>query len=346
MVPRSTLLLVLGLLCGVERLARGAPAQPDSTRQLPERDRIRLAEAFRLADAVQDRVWPEWSSSPFPVLLVTPETEFLVRHPAPSADFAAGPYDSLLGSRVYWRRRVFPPTFQATFPAVGGISTIVIGEAENARPKENSTRWILTLMHEHFHQWQESRPGYQAAVNRLRLAHGDSTGMWMLDFPFPYTDFTIARSFDELCRLRPRALLARGTAHFSAAYDSYDAARRSFWGLVFGDDARYLAFQLWKEGVARYTEYAVARAAAAWYAASPRYRSLEDFTPFDVEAQNVLRQILDELSSMKLAKAKRISVYPAGASDALLLDERRPNWKAAYIREGFSLEPLFPRGGR
>src|SRR5437867_13122263 len=96
--------------------ANGADALADSTPRLPEVDRIRLAEAFRVAEAVQDRVWPQWSSAPFAVLLVTPEVEFLVRHPAPDPGFLAGPYDSLLGSRVYWRRRVFPTSLQATFP--------------------------------------------------------------------------------------------------------------------------------------------------------------------------------------------------------------------------------------
>ena len=74
-----------------------------------EPDRIRLAEAFRLADAIGNEVWPGWSSAPFAVLLVTPEQEFLIRHPAPSPDFVAGDDDSLLGSRVYARPRVLSP---------------------------------------------------------------------------------------------------------------------------------------------------------------------------------------------------------------------------------------------
>ena len=262
-------------------------ARAESTPSIPERDRVRLAEAFRLADAVQDSVWPQWSSAPFALLLVTPDMEFLVRHPAPSQDFSACGYDSLLRSSVYWRKRVFPVTFQATFPAVGGISTIVIGQAESARPAQNSTRWLLTVMHEHFHQWQESRSGYGDDIGALALARGDSTGMWMLNFPFPYSDSLIARAFDELCRLRVAALRARGTTGFGGALRAFEAARRGFSRMLAPDDARYLALQLWKEGVARYTEYGVARVAAARYHPSARYANLDDYSSFDAESRNV-----------------------------------------------------------
>ncbi len=37
-----------------------------------------------------------------------------------------------------------------------------------------------------FHQWQYSRPDYYPRVEALGLDGGDSTGRWMLDYPFPY----------------------------------------------------------------------------------------------------------------------------------------------------------------
>ena len=67
-------------------------------------DRIRLAEAFSLADSVGNRVWNNWKAAPFAVLLVTADHEFLMRHPAPSADFSPLGYDSLLKSQVYYRK--------------------------------------------------------------------------------------------------------------------------------------------------------------------------------------------------------------------------------------------------
>ncbi len=91
--------------------------------QLPRLDRVRLAEAFRLADEVCEDVWPGWGRTPFGVLLVTDSIEFLVGHSRPSADFARQGYDSLMKQEVWTRPRQFLPTLLATFPAVSGIPT-------------------------------------------------------------------------------------------------------------------------------------------------------------------------------------------------------------------------------
>lgn len=40
---------------------------------VPEVDRIRLAEAFRLGDRLGNRVWKAWNQVPFAVVLVTQE---------------------------------------------------------------------------------------------------------------------------------------------------------------------------------------------------------------------------------------------------------------------------------
>jgi hypothetical protein len=146
-------------------LAQGKPAIPDI-------DRIRLAEAFSIGETLGNRVWKDWDKSPFAVMLVTPENEFLIRHPQPSKDFTLAGYDPLLKSNVYFRKRTQQINFLATFPAVGGVSTIVIGQAENTS-KKTSTPWVVTLLHEHFHQLQSSQPTYYAEVDKLNLSRGD-----------------------------------------------------------------------------------------------------------------------------------------------------------------------------
>src|SRR5262245_39886398 len=92
---------------------------------IAEVDRVRIAEAFRLADAVGNKLWPEWDKAPFAVLLVTADHEFLIRHQKPSADFTLLGEDAMLKSKVWWRKRQFGTELLATFPAVGGVSTIV-----------------------------------------------------------------------------------------------------------------------------------------------------------------------------------------------------------------------------
>jgi len=138
---RMNMLSLLALLaCAPALPAQDAPALPDI-------DRVRIAEAFRLADAVQDKIWPAWSTAPFAVLLVTPKYEFLMRHPNPSSDFTLLGYDSVLKEKVWYRERQYSISFLATFPAVSGLPTIVIGEAEYTTSK-TSTPWVVTLLHD------------------------------------------------------------------------------------------------------------------------------------------------------------------------------------------------------
>jgi hypothetical protein len=91
---------------------------------------VRIAEAFRLADALGNGVWPAWDKAPFAVLVVTPEHEFLSRHPRPSDDFTLFGDRALMKHQVWFPRRQTPSNLEATFPAVGGVSTIVMGQPE------------------------------------------------------------------------------------------------------------------------------------------------------------------------------------------------------------------------
>jgi len=306
-------------------------ASAAQTTQLPTADRIRLVEVRRLANAIQDSVWPGWDAAPFAVLLVTDSTEFLVWHTRPSADFQTLGYDSLLGSDVLARPRTHSPTFLATFPAVGGIPTIVAGQP--AKTGKNSTTWVLTLLHEHFHQLQMSRPGYFAAVDGLQLSHGDQTGMWMLNYPFPYDSGPVQRRFVALAQ----ALL--GAVFADSGTPVYAAARRDVRDGLAADDARYLDFQLWQEGVARYVEYASARRAARGYTPGAAFAALPEFVPYADAARALREQLQRELRTLDLGANKRGSFYPIGAARALMLDRTAPGWKEGYFARLFTLDP-------
>src|SRR5579871_5725130 len=180
----------IAAICAAQLGAQAAPRISDT-------DGTRIREAYRLASQVGDRIWPAWHEAPFALILVTPDFEYLVHHANPSADFARSGTDTLLGGAVYYRKRVFGTGMQATFPAVNGINTIVIGQAENTSDK-NSTRWVLTTLHEHFHQLVYSQPGYYADAAKLGLAHGDETGMWMLNYPFPYDSARVQQKFTAM----------------------------------------------------------------------------------------------------------------------------------------------------
>ncbi|HYC32055.1 MAG TPA: hypothetical protein VEB59_07165 [Gemmatimonadales bacterium] len=302
-----------------------APAQAPPV--LPAEDRIRIAEARRLFDRLGTTVWPGWSGTALEVLLVGDSAEFLVGRRSRGEDFTPLGPDSLLGAEVWTRPRHFPPTLLATFP-VGGISTVVVGSAE--RTGKRPAAWVLTLLHEQFHRWQYSLPDYYEAVGRLELAGGDTTGRWMLDYPFPYDSPPVQMAMRELGTALARALRAEPAG---PAVRDVIARRDVLRARLSAADERYLEFQLWQEGVARFIEYAVARAAAE---AGMRFGG----ESYRLAADSGLGTLRRELEELDLGRQRRVALYPVGAAMALLLDETRPGWKGAYRERPLRLSDL------
>ena len=326
-MSRSSILASVLVLLTVTVTPKAAYAQRGP--RMPVQDRLRIAEARRLFDRIGDQVWPGWGRTALEVLLVGDSAEFLVGRRSRGREFSPLGTEPTLGTEVWIRPRRFPPTLLATFP-VGGIPTIVVGSAE--RTGKSPTAWVLTLLHEQFHRWQYSRPDYYDEVARLGLARGDTTGGWMLDYPFPYDSAPVQAAMKEL-----GAALARALGPDAGAGGVGDVlARRD--GLRAGlsaEDERYLEFQLWQEGVARYIEYATARAAgeADLRAAGASYRQVAD---------SALGALQRELERLDLGRQRRVALYPVGAAVALLLDRSRPDWKDAYARRPFRLSDLLP----
>lgn len=306
-----------------------------SAQELSEVNRVRIAEFYRLSAQTQEEIWPGWSKSPAPLLLVTPATEFLTRHPAPPKDFVK------ISEGNYARPRQFSKNLLATFPAFGPPSVIVIGEPENTEAK-TSTPWLMVLMHERFHQLQNGQPGYFDKVNALDLSRGDTSGMWMLNYDFPYEKPEVASGF---IRLRDRLLAAiaeRDERRFKKLAKEYARARRQWFASVSEDEGKYFEFQLWQEGVARYIQIRSAEAAGR-FPASDSFKALPDYEPFTAVAARARKETLDELKQVDLVKWKRISIYSFGAAEALLLDRWKPGWKQEYLVHPLSMERHFRR---
>jgi hypothetical protein len=312
-----------------------AAGQSAAARSLPVQDRIRLAEALRLAEKVPEEIWPGWGGTPLPVLLVTDSAEFLIGHPRPSGEFRSLGRDTLLGREVFTRPRRFSPDLLATFPAVGGVPTVVVGTAE--RTGKSSAGWVATLLHEHFHQWQYSLPGYNEGVAALNLAGGDSTGRWMLDYPFPYDSVSVQRAVRALAKALARAVEApeeRRAGAVRAVIEARDALR----GSLRAADWRYLEFQFWQEGTARYVERAVARRAARFGEPAPEFQRLPDYEGYDkaAAADHLSAALLD----LDLGAQQRVAFYPLGDALARVLDQTRAGWKRAYTERPFALAAL------
>lgn len=308
--------------------------------QLAYPDRVRLSEGFRIANALGNTLWADWNKAPFAVLLVTSEDEFLIRHPKPSSDFVLVSHDELLKSDVYYRKRTQPLDRLATFPLVGGVPTIVIGQPENTS-KKTSTPWVVTMLHEHFHQLQSSQPNYYRDVNALELSRGDQTGMWMLNYPFPYDWHEMEEHFSLLSLLLADALEAKGRSDFSTKLSAYLKQRHELEQTLSPDDYRYFSFQMWQEGIARYTEYRIAQLAGLHYKPSREFRRLKDYRPLGEVAEQIKRGLVNDLRISQLADYKRVMFYALGAGEGLLLDRVNPRWRKQYFVDRFYLDKYF-----
>lgn len=312
--------------------ASTAPHAPS----IPETDRVRLAEAYRLSAAIGDSIWPGWSRVPFATVLVAGDYEYFVRHPHPPSGSTPLGRDEMLGADVFARPRTFSPGFLATFP-LEGISTVVVGTAETTGAS-SPTDWVVTLLHEHFHQLQEAQPGFYEKTAALGLARGDQTGMWMLNFPFAYDAPKVQEAYAAAAAALRIALIREGDA---GAVVDYRAKRSALRAALSGDDRKYMDFQLWKEGVARYTQLRVARWAAKGYAPTREFAELPGFVEFEAISRSLSDQIPKELADLKLSESKRVVFYPYGAAEALLLDRDRPSWRERYFTDLFTLDPAW-----
>ena len=284
-----------------------------------------IKDARELARNHGDQVWPGFSEAPFGVLLVDAEQETLFCHGRLPDGFDDLGTDRLLKCSASTRPATYPTGMFASFPAVDGVPTIVAGPPETTG--KSPAAWVLTALHEHFHQQQYSHPQYYPGTLALGLDNGDETGMWMLNYPFPYENTATASAIRDMATALVVALDARNTDSFEEALRSYWRARIAAKQTVSDADWRYLELQLWKEGVARWTESAIASLST-------------DYADAAADADAL---VMRELHALDSANHRRAIVYPLGAGEAALLEAAKSDWRSKYWSEPFSLGPHFER---
>ena len=286
-----------------------------------QEDLTRLIEDARFLVATSgDAIWTGFADAPAGVLLIDGEQERLYCHPDEPDGFSWAGMNAQTGCDVYARERVFPPNLLASFPAVDGVPTVVIGTPEATGL--DAAQWTRTLVHERFHQLQYSWPGYYPGTRALGLHGDDDTGEWMLNYPFPYADEAVATALQRMAALLGDALtVAEGAGsrvEQAAAIRRYVSARSDAAALVSAADWRYVEFQMWQEGVAAWTE------AAVWEHAG--------------EAGPPLRaRLATTLEQLDVADLGRVAFYALGAGEAALLDSAGEGWREHYWLEPFQL---------
>ncbi|WP_203291133.1 hypothetical protein [Maricaulis parjimensis] len=270
-------------------------------------------------------LWPGYDTAPGTILLIKDEQEFLLCHHRQAGGFSDPQDAPVSGCRMQTRARQFNPAFLASFPAVEGTPTMVVGTPEATGRSPDA--WMLTLLHEHLHQFQDSLPGQWDATLALDLDGGDTSGMWMLNYPFPYE--TAAPAARALADQALRTLAARGSADFAAEARAYAEARQAFRAGLSPAEARYYDFQIWKEGVARWVELELARMVAA---GQPELAHL---------AEGQEDRLIASLESMNMTAWQREVFYGMGAADAEILDQTDPAWRELYLSHRFDMNAIF-----
>jgi len=321
-----TLVIILSMLSITE--AQTLP-------QMRKEDKVRMKEAINISNQFGEKIWPGITKVPFVVLFVADSVEFLINHPYPSPDFKISEDDKILKKKILYRQRKYSKAFLATFPAVSGVNCMVVGTPENTG--KSSTDWIITLLHEHFHQYQYTQKDHYASVAGLDLANGDETGMWQLNYPLPYDSLPISSQYSKYTRALSNAISGINNNDFKKLLTQYTDERKKLIGLFKLSDYKYFSFQLWQEGIARYTEYKFLEVLDD-YTPSIEVAGLPDFIPFNKFREQFLKRHLGSVSSLKFETEKRVCFYDIGLAEGMLLDKLNPQWRSQYFTSRFFLE--------
>ena len=209
-----------------------------------------------------------------------------------------------------------------------------MGTPENTG--KSTIDWIITILHEHFHQYQYSQPDYYNNVNKLNLSGGDSTGMWMLNYPFPYEDKKINAAYDSCKKALAQIFKSKDDWQFKDLYKAFKNKRAHLKESLQENDYKYFSFQLWQEGIACYTEIKLMQLLLANnYVFSKEVQNIKDYKPLKDHYKDYYTNALNLIDDLSLRDSKRICFYAFGAFEGLLLDKVNPSWKKNYFKKKF-----------
>jgi hypothetical protein len=175
--------------------------------------------------------------------------------------------------------------------------------------------WTRTIFHEHFHQYQSTFADYYPRLDALNLAQGDTTGMWMLNYPFPYSSETFGAALAASSRALREAVLA-SPKEVRKRVSAYLKTRHRMEATVPPEPWKYLEFELWAEGVARWTEIDIAEQTSD--------------PALNASGKELREHTLSTLLTLDPKDLGREIVYPYGAAEAMLLERCAPDWRRRY----------------
>jgi peroxiredoxin len=316
-------------------------AQQPASPQLSRQDAVRIVEAYNLWKSLGGEIWAGWTAVPMPLLYITPDYEYAIDFPKSLTGFRPLESSLLVNRSIQMRKRVLDQNLSASFP-VEGVQAVIIGTPTAL--EKSSGEWTLTAAHEMFHVLQYSR-GASEKIKSLALG-SESDESWQLNFPFPYKDADVIR----LVHLQsyPIYLAVNSTDESEMKYNagtSVEAVRvyQSLLQRQSPDNKfyKYSQFQEWAEGIAFYTEYKMAEAAAnGSYQPTEAFRQLPDYKSYQqIWAESYKGRIFLVKHAGRAAQS-RTTFYHLGLGKGLLLDRLMPDWKTRYFAPNVWLNNL------
>lgn len=273
-----------------------------------------------------DSIWGNISNTPLRILLITDSLEYLFNHDSLNASFEWYQYDSLLSTNIYVRPRKFPPFLRATFPAVNGIDCIVAGNPQNTEKTDED--WIIMLLHEHFHLYQNENPQYQKNISLLAQKISKGKDSWMLDYDFPYNNDTINKLFKDYSESIYDICISLNKNNLNERIKQYITNLSEIRNHMTPDYFDYFRFQIWQEGIATYTEYSYLKIL------SKKSKFFKQFYACDytLKDENLINAYTNYLLKTDLRKSQRNLFYSLGLLEGILNDKINPKWKTEYFR--------------
>ncbi len=303
-------------------------------------ERALIEEAYNLWSSRIDGIWLGASKINIPFVYVSEEWEYAISFPA-TLDGFTDSGERLRARTVQVRARTLDRKLSASFP-LEGSPTVVVGSPEALG--KNSGEWVITACHEMFHVYQATMGSYKKTASLEIGPRDDST--WQLRFPFPYTDPEIMKLIHLQGYLLWLASLNTNTAEsgyqISTAIEAAQIYKAQLTKGTSGETAyRYSEFQEWNEGVAAYTEFKLAEAAAHdQYEPTPAYQLLFGFQSYqDLWSHTYEARPFLAKHAGRAAK-NRNAFYHLGMAKALALDRVSSAWKEKYFMPGIWLDDL------
>ncbi len=369
------LVVLLLALVGVSALSNlNLPTTLTSTGYLSDLQKARVAEARHLQQTLGDAIWPGWSQLDTPYIVHDAEYAYLVGYSNPPPGWMKMPQgqshggawepvpDDTFEGRVYYRQKLTDPNITPeNFTVLVGdrwVATLQVKEYMEVafyagfrkelppalRPvfpyrlmwrllMRDTDSYIAALLHEGFHAFQGS-----LAPERLSAAENVNR----FEPRYPWDEPALTDGWQQEVDFLTRAVRASSpteAADLARQFLSARGARRAAAGLT-ADLMDYERQREWLEGLAKYAEVSVGRAAVHTSAYSPLPEVTADpaFQSY-ANSETYYTGQLGELARTS-GRSGDTRFYYSGMAQAVLLDRLLPGWQARGFDSAVMLEDL------